>query len=174
MPLLRPSQEYGVPPAGVRAGAAVLDLHLESGAGEESFEGRIGGSGPERNASAGLERGAHGLQSGVVVETVVGARGQRGRPIIDIEEDGVEAGEALSNDVGDVLLEDCHPPVGKGDGSERVERVTIPGDDGGQDFGHLNGSIGGEASECRFQGEAEAQASDQHTRRGFRFQVGAS
>lgn len=163
-----------MPAAGMGARAAVFDFHLESSAGQQPFERGIGGGGPERHTSSRLKRGARRLQPRIVVETVIASQAQTGGSVIDIEKDGVEGGGLLSNHFGDVLLEDCHPPVRQGVAGERIERVTIPGDDGGQDFGHLNGGIGGEDGERRFQGEAEAQASDQHTRTGLRFQVGAS
>ena len=171
--MARPSEEYGVAAAGMGARAAVFDLYLKSGAGQQPFKCGIGGGGPEGHTSSRLKRGTRRCKARVVVETVVGSHGQTGGAVIDVEEDGVESARVLSNHFGDVLLEDFHPRVRHGAGSERVKRISIPGDDGSQDFGHLDCRIGGEDGKRRPKGKAEAQASDQHAGTCSRFQVGA-
>ena len=162
-----------MPAAVVDVGAAAVRLHGEAGPGHEAFEGLVGGGGPVDDAATGAEGGPGGVETGEDVEAAIAVNGESGGAVIDIEHDSVEAAGGFADDFGDVFLREDDAAVLESLGGQGVGRVSVPGDDGGEDFGLDDLGVGGEGREGGFEGKAEAETSDEHAGTGFGAESGA-
>ncbi len=151
-----------MPTAIVDVGAATVHLHGEACFFHESFEGLVGGGGPVDYSATGAERGKSGVKPRENVEALIAIHGESGGAIIDIEHDGIEAARGLPNDEGDILFCESHAGIFERFRGERVSRVAIPCDDGGQNFSLDDLRVRAKRCERGLQRETEAQPADEN------------
>src|SRR5690606_11758777 len=78
--------------------AAAVGLDREPGGGEAPLEGGVALLGPDREHAAGSEGGARARQGGGAVERIVGDLGRGVRPLVEVEDDRVEAARGRGGD----------------------------------------------------------------------------
>src|SRR5690242_10558123 len=96
--------------AATSAGGAHSDLvDVEAGTAETFGKGGIGPRRPDSEHAAGSQRRLRRCEAARGVEPVIALSGQPFRPIVNIEQNGIEGRALRSDDFADVGLPDADP-----------------------------------------------------------------
>ena len=109
--------------------ADVDALGVEAEVAEPVLEFPVFPRRPDREDAGRFQRAADDLEARVVVEPGVAVLGERTRPVVDVEENRVEAGGAFPQRLRHVAERDLHAAIVERLFCQRRERPAIPGDD---------------------------------------------
>ena len=157
---------------GVRAHPRLL--HGEADLAQALREGRVRPGRPHRQHPAGPQHRPGRIQALQAVQPVVGPARETFGTVVDIEQDGVEAGPFGTHDQADVLLAHAHPRIVEGPAGQLRQRTAVPRHHRRHQLGHHHLGRLAELRQGRGQRIAHAQAADQHPRPRLAAQAAAA
>ncbi len=137
----------------------------ESGLGEAVFESGVFGGGPDRGASAEFEGVGDSADSAAGVEAGVGRLQHGLRAVVDVEDNGVVGfGAGAVDDWENIVGDHGDAGIVEEFAVEVVEKLAVPFDDFGEEFGDVDLGGWAEAFECAQEREAETESADEDAR----------
>lgn len=145
------------------AGSHPFDCHGKSALCQPFDKGVIRIGRPDRQHPASCQRTVDLLQSLWAVKAAIGVQAPGRRPVIHIEQDGIQASSTIEQ-IPDITCADLDPRVLETLAVDRVEVRAIPVDDRREDLRHENLCSWRQKSQRRPQGVAEAETPDENSR----------
>lgn len=134
----------------------------EAGSTEASNEGGFFASGPKSDRAVLAKTAAEEAEALAIVEAGIFGLNERGWAVIDIEENGVVGGGwGAADEFEDITDEDFDAGVIEEFAVDGAEKLAIPVDDFGEEFGDVDGGVWVEEGEDALEAVAEAEATDE-------------
>ncbi len=134
----------------------------EAGSAEASNESGFFASGPKSDRSVWAKASAEKSEALAIIESGIFGLDERGWAIIDIEENGIVGGGwGSADEFEDIADEDFDAWVIEEFAVDGAEKLAIPVDDFGEEFGDMDGGVWVEEGEDALEAVAEAEATDE-------------
>src|SRR5688572_21534830 len=148
----------------LQPGAYPRHFYVEPVVAKPLFEFPVVPRGPDRQRPPWPECRIGGRNAAVVVEAGVGGGRERRRPVVHVEEDGVESIRTGAQREPDVGHFNPNTSISQRMRGERGERFAVPLDYRRDELGDGDDGVGGEQIEDRAQREAHAEPTHEDTR----------
>jgi hypothetical protein len=149
------------------------DFRLESALLQASGEGLVCPGRPDSQNTARAEGGKSAIQTGFVVEAIIGLPGKAFRTVVDIQKYGIPGVFFPPDGLPHIAFFHGYPGIVQRHSGKVPQVIPIPPNHSRDQFVYGDACIGRGMLECRRQGVAHAKAADENPQAGLSFHTAA-